>query len=469
MDTIRFQTMDGNTVDINNDDIQQSLSGELITSQSQEYEKSRSLWNGMISKSPSLIVQVGEEEDVVNAVNFARKHGILLAIKSGGHNIAGKALVDGGLVIDFGKLTSVTVDTKQQTAKVLPGATLADVDQATQKYGLLVPTGINSTTGIAGLTLGGGFGWTTRKFGLTIDSLRSAKLVTASGELLEVNATQHEDLFWGIRGGSSNFGVISELEFNLHKAGPEVLAGMVIHPFSEIEDVLKQYQKALDNTPDELTCWAVIRKAPPLPFLPEKWHGKEVVIFAMCFTGDIAEGQIATQAIRNIGKPIVEAIGPMPFVDWQAAFDPLLTEGARNYWKSLDMLEINTSTVAEIKTAVETLPSDETEIFIAYVGGAMTNVAAQDTPWHNRKAHFTVNVHTRWQDSKDDEHCKQWARKLHNSLTEHSMGSVYVNFIPEGDNDSIREAYGVNFARLKRLKQQVDPANLFRVNQNIAP
>lgn len=423
----------------------------------------------MINKSPSLFVQVKSDEDVINAVNFARNHGILLAIKSGGHNIAGKSLVDGGLVIDFSKLTSVTVNEKQQTAKVLPGATLADVDKATQKHGLLVPTGINSTTGIAGLTLGGGFGWTTRKYGLTIDSLRSAKLVTAAGELLEVSATQHQDLFWGIRGGSSNFGVVTEFVFTLHKAGPEVLAGMVIHPFSEIDDVLAQYEKAIDTAPDELTCWAVVRKAPPLPFLPEKWHGKEVVILAMCFIGDIDEGQTATQIIKNIGEPIVEAVGPMPFVDWQAAFDPLLTEGARNYWKSLDMAGINASTIGEIKDAVNTLPSDECEVFIAYVGGEMTKIGENDTPWQNRQTHFTINVHTRCQDQADDEKCQQWARRLHDSLTEHSMGSVYVNFIPEGDDDSIGKAYGDNFARLKRIKQEFDPANLFRINQNVQP
>jgi len=461
--------MDGKSVGIEYDEIQKNLSGELITPQSHEYEQARSLWNGMINKSPSLFVQVNSDEDVVNAVNFARNHGILLAIKSGGHNIAGKALVDGGLVIDFSKLTSVTVNEKQQTAKVLPGATLADVDKATQKHGLLVPTGINSTTGIAGLTLGGGFGWATRKFGLTIDSLRSAKLVTAAGELLEVSATQHQDLFWGIRGGSSNFGVVTEFEFTLHKAGPEVLAGMVIHPFSEIDDVLAQYEKAIDNAPDELTCWAVVRKAPPLPFLPEKWHGKEVVILAMCFIGDIDEGQTATQIIKNIGEPIVEAVGPMPFVDWQAAFDPLLTEGARNYWKSLDMASINASTVKEIKDAVNTLPSDECEIFIAYVGGEMTKIGENDTPWQNRQTHFTINVHTRWQNQTDDKKCLQWTRRLHDSLTKHSMGSVYVNFIPEGDDDSIGKAYGDNFARLKSIKQEFDPANLFRINQNIQP
>ena len=469
MDTIRFQKLDGHAVEISKDDIKQRLSGKLLMQNTQEYNEARCLWNGMIDKVPSLIIQVMNDQDVVNAVDFARHNSILLAIKSGGHNIAGKALVDGGLVIDFSQLSSVTVDEKQQTAKVRPGATLADVDKATQKHGLLVPTGINSTTGIAGLTLGGGFGWTTRKFGLTIDNLRSAKIVTASGELLEVNASLHQDLFWGIRGGGSNFGVITEFEFDLHKAGPEVLAGMIIYPYSEIDTVMKEYQKALGDTPNELTCWSVIRKAPPLPFLPEQWHGQKVLILAMCYCDDIAEGEISTKAIRAIGKPIVEAIGPMPFVDWQAAFDPLLTEGARNYWKSLDMAEISANTLIEIKNAVHSIPSDECEIFIAHVAGAMTNIAEQDTPWQNRKAHFTINVHTRWQDPKDDDRCKQWARTLHGELAEHSMGSVYVNFIPEDDNDSVGDAYGVNYDRLKSIKRKFDPVNLFRVNQNIAP
>ena len=469
MNTIRFQKMDGTAVEIKKSEITTSLSGEIIDPDTDNYNEARSLWNGMINKYPSLIIRVKDDQDVIKAVNFARIHGILLAVKSGGHNIAGKALVDGGLVIDFHFMKTVKVNEQQKTVKVGPGATLADVDIATQEHGLLVPTGINSTTGIAGLTLGGGFGWTTRKFGLTIDSLRSAKLIIATGELLEVNATQHPDLFWAICGGGGNFGVVTEFEFNLHQAGPEVLAGMVVHPFNDMKNVMEKYQVAIDNAPEELSCWVVMRKAPPLPFLPEQWHGQEVLVLAMCYVGNIDEGQKVTQELRQIGQPIVDVVGPMPFVDWQSAFDPLLTEGARNYWKSLDLTQINAETTTEIEKAIQTLPSDECEIFVAHVGGVMTKVATHETPWLNRDAHFTMNVHTRWRSPEDDKTCRNWARKLHTNLTPHSMGSIYVNFIPEGDENSIGEAYGSNYARLKSIKQQFDPSNLFRTNQNIAP
>jgi len=469
MNTLRFQKMDGTTVALERSEIQNALSGEIIEPSSDKYDEARALWNAMINKSPSLILRVKDEQAVIKAVNFARMHGILLAIKSGGHNIAGKALADGGLVIDFHAMNTVTVNAKEKIVKVGPGATLADVDKATGQHSMLVPTGINSTTGIAGLTLGGGFGWTTRKFGLTIDSLRSAKLVTAAGDLLTVNAQQHSDLFWAIRGGGSNFGIVTEFEFNLHQGGPEVLAGMVVHPFADVKNVLQEYQTAINDAPDELSCWVVMRKAPPLPFLPDEWHGKEVVILAMCYLGNIAQGQQATQTLRKIGKPIADVVGPMLFVDWQAAFDPLLTEGARNYWKSLDLAEVNTETVTEIQKAVLTLPSNECEIFLAHLGGAMTKIATGDTPWLNREAHYTMNVHTRWQDSQDDEKCTHWAQELHTNLTQYSMGSVYVNFIPDGDDKSISQAYGSNFARLKSIKQRVDPSNLFRVNQNIEP
>jgi FAD/FMN-containing dehydrogenase len=469
MNTIAFQKLDSTTIEIDNSDINRALSGEIIFPGTDKYDEARTIWNSMIDKRPGLIVRVANQQDVAKAVNFARSHSILLAVKSGGHNIAGKALVDGGLVIDFSDMQAVLVNVAQKTVKVAPGATLADVDHATQQHGLLVPTGINSTTGIAGLTLGGGFGWATRKFGLTIDSLIAVTVVTATGDIVKANAAENADLFWAVRGGGGNFGVITEFEFTLHKAGPEVLAGMVVHPLSDVKNVMKQYQAFIDTMPDELSCWIVMRKAPPLPFLPEEWHGKEVLVMAMCYIGDIQEGQKATEGLRKIGQAIVEAVGPMPFTSWQAAFDPLLTEGARNYWKSLDLQNVNNEAVSEIEKAVMTLPSDECEIFIAHVGGAMTKIAAQDTPWINREAHFTVNVHTRWRDEADDELCRNWARHLHSNLTPHAMGSIYVNFIPEGDDNNIAEAYGANFDRLKLIKQQLDPNNLFRINQNIVP
>ena len=469
MDTIGFNKMDGTSINIARSVINESISGEIIIKGTESYAEACALWNDMIDISPSLIVRVKNEQDVINTVDFARNHGVLLAIKSGGHNIAGKALVNGGVVLDFHFMTDVKVNDGQNTVKVGPGATLAEVDIATQQYGLAVPTGINSTTGIAGLTLGEGFGWITRKFGLTIDNLRSARMVTANGEILVVNSEKNADIYWAIQGGGGNFGVVTEFEFNLHKVGPEVLAGMVVHPFSDATNVLQQYQAALNNSPEELSCWVVMRKAPPLLFLPEEWHGKEVVVLAMCYVGDMTEGQIATEKFRNIGQPIADVVSPMSFIEWQSAFDPLLTEGARNYWKSHDMAEINDQALAKIKQSVLTLPSEECEIFLGHIGGAASRVAPQDTPWLNRAQHFVVNIQTRWQHAKDDERCRNWARALHSSLAESAMGSIYVNFIPEGDDNCVEEAYGANFARLKHIKQQVDPSNLFRVNQNIVP
>jgi FAD/FMN-containing dehydrogenase len=400
-------------------------------------------------------------------VNFAREHNLAIAAKGGGHNIAGKALVDGGLVVDFQAMREVQVDPDRRTARVQPGATLGDVDRATQRHGLIVPTGVNSTTGIAGLTLGGGFGWMTRKYGLTIDNLRSARLVVASGKLLKVDRNEHADLFWAIRGGGGNFGIVTEFEFDLHAAGTTVLTGLVVHPFKDFFAVVRDYQRAVDAAPEELTCWVVSRKAPPLPFLPEQWHGKEVTILAMCYVGDIEKGEAATAAFRRIGSPIVEAVGPAPFADWQTAFDPLLTPGARNYWKSHDVAAFDDASLRIVANAVGELPSDECEIFFAHIGGAATRVASDDTPWPNRKAHYVVNVHTRWRDSNDDERCRNWARNLHRDLEPHAMGSVYVNFMPEGDEHRVAEAYGANYDRLTRIKRQVDPTNLFRANQNI--
>jgi FAD/FMN-containing dehydrogenase len=405
---------------------------------------------------------------VVRAVAFARSNGLRLAVKGGGHNIAGSALVDGGLVIDFERMKRVTVDPKARTARVEPGATLADVDRATQEHGLLVPTGVNSTTGIAGLTLGGGFGWTTRKFGLTIDNLRSVRLVTADARALHVDRNQHSELFWAIRGGGGNFGVVTEFVFDLHPAGPEVFAGLVVHPFADFVNVVKSYERALANAPDELTCWAVLRKAPPLPFLPTEWHGREVVVLAMCYIGPLANAEAATAPLRGIGRPIADVVGPAPFAGWQQALDPLLTPGARNYWKSHDVASFNDASLEIIRQAINELPTEECEVFFGHVGGALTRVASDATAWPNRAAHFAVNVHTRWRDARDDQRCVAWARRIYDRLAPHAMGSLYVNFIPEGDEARVTDAYGANYERLVSIKRRFDPDNLFRANQNIA-
>jgi FAD/FMN-containing dehydrogenase len=352
---------------------------------------------------------------------------------------------------------------------VEPGATLGDVDKETQAYGLAVPTGINSTTGIAGLTLGGGFGWITRKYGMTIDNLLSADVVTAEGDLVQASSTENADLFWALRGGGGNFGVVTSFEFQLHPVGPEVLSGLVVHPLEGARELLQAYRRIVAEAPDEMTCWVVMRKAPPLPFIPAEWHGREVLVFAACYCGDMAKGEKALAELRALGKPIADVISPHPFTGWQAAFDPLLTPGARNYWKSHDFTKLPDEAIDVLLAAIGKLPTDECEVFIAQVGGAMSRVATDATAYPQRKSHFIMNVHTRWREPGQDKACVQWARDLFEAATPFAAGSVYINFMPDDEGDRVELAYGKNYDRLAKIKARYDPDNVFRMNQNIGP
>lgn len=445
------------------------LSGSLVDASASDYDAARAIWNGMVDRRPGLIIRCMTAADVVSAVRFAAGNGLLVSVKGGGHGIAGNAVCDGGVMIDLSRMKSVRVDAAARRAWVEPGATLADIDAQTQAAGLAVPTGINSTTGIAGLTLGGGFGWITRKFGLTIDSLVSVEVVTADGELRRASATENPELFWALRGGGGNFGVVTRFEFTLHKVGPDVLAGLVVHPFKDAEMVLKAYRQALASTPDELTCWVVMRQAPPLPFLPEEWHGKEVLILAMCHCGDIAAGETATARLRAIGTPIADVVAPVPFAAWQQAFDPLLAPGARNYWKSHDFTELSDGALAVLVNAAGHLPGPECEIFIAHVGGEAGRVAAEATAFPQRSSHFVMNVHARWREQAMDQSCIGWARELFEAARPYSAGTAYINFMPADESDRVQQAYGASYHRLAELKRRYDPANLFRMNQNVTP
>jgi FAD/FMN-containing dehydrogenase len=433
------------------------------------YDEARSVWNAMIDRRPGLVVRCQGAADVMHAVALARKHNLMVAVKGGGHNIAGSAVCDGGLQIDLSAMRWVRVDRAAMRANVGPGATLADIDREAQQFGLALPTGINSTTGIAGLTLGGGFGWLTRKFGMTIDNLISTEMVLADGRLVRASVTDNPDLFWAIRGGGGNFGVVTNFEFRLHPVGPQVLSGLVVHPFADAKRILTEYQPLLANAPDELTCWAVMRKAPPLPFLPAKWHGREVLILAMCWVGDMAAGDRALGSLRRLGNPIADVVSPHPFVGWQQAFDPLLTPGARNYWKTHDFERLDPRLIDTLVEAVGRLPGPECEVFIAHVGGAMARVPAGATAYPQRNAHFTMNVHTRWRDAAEDAQCVDWARGLYEAVAEHALGSAYVNFMPDDESDRIEKVYGTNYKRLAQVKGAYDPMNLFRSNQNIKP
>jgi len=445
------------------------LRGTLVTPDSPAYDEARTIWNAMIDRRPALIVECAGAADVARAVRFAREHGLLVAVRSGGHNIAGNAVCDGGLVISLAKMKSIRVDPAARRAWVEPGNTLGDVDNETQAYGLAVPTGINSTTGIAGLTLGGGFGWLSRKHGLTIDSLISADVVTPSGDLVRASAEENADLFWGIRGGGGNFGIVTAFEFALHPVGPEVLSGLIVHPFKDARAVLEYYREFCAKAPDELTVWAVMRKAPPLPFLPADVHGTEVLILAALYAGDMAAGEKALAPLRAFGTPIADVISPHQFIAFQAAFDPLLTPGARNYWKSHDFLKLPDALLDTLVGYVETLPDPQCEIFIAQMGGATNRVPADATAYRHRDAEFVVNVHGRWSDASQDARCIAWCRELFDAAAPHATGGVYVNFMTEEETQRVEKAYGASYAPLVKLKNKYDPTNMFRLNQNIRP
>jgi FAD/FMN-containing dehydrogenase len=446
-----------------------ALRGSLCVTGDPGYDEARTIWNAMIDKRPGLVVRCAGTADVIAAVKLARDNDLLVAVRGGGHNIAGNAVCDGGLMIDLSPMQSVRVDPVSRRVRVEPGATLGDLDKETQAFGLAVPTGINSTTGVAGLTLGGGFGWITRKFGMTIDNLVSADVVTADGQLVRASDTENPELFWALRGGGGNFGVVTSFEFQLHPVGPEVLSGLIVHPLDAAPALLTEFRRIAAAAPDELTCWVVMRKAPPLPFLPEEWHGREVLVFALCYCGDMAEGEKAVAELRALGQPIADVVSPHPFTGWQAAFDPLLTPGARNYWKSHDFAELSDGAIDALVGAIRKLPTPECEIFIAHVGGAMSRVKPADTAYPQRESHFIMNVHTRWAEAKQDSACIKWARDLFDDMAQYAIGTVYVNFMPDDEAGRVEQAYGANYARLGQVKARYDPENLFRLNQNIKP
>lgn len=446
-----------------------ALRGALLRPGDAGYDESRTIWNAMIDRRPALIARCTGAADVMLAVNFAREHGLLLAVRSGGHNIAGNAVCDGGMMIDLSPMKLVCVDPESRTAHVGPGATLGDLDHETQAFGLATPTGINSTTGVAGLTLGGGFGWLSRKLGMTIDSLIAADVVTANGKLVRASESENPDLFWAIRGGGGNFGIVTRFEFKLHPVGPNVLAGLVVYPMDQARSVLQQYRTFAKTLPDESAAWIVLRKAPPLPFLPESIHGKEVVVFALFHSGDPKQGEAIFAPLRKFGTPAGEHIGVQPFAAWQTAFDPLLAPGARNYWKSHNFMDLEDAVLDVALKYLGQLPSPHTEIFIGQIGGAMSRVGADATAYSERSAQYVMNVHGRWETAAEDKSCVAWCRRLFDEAAPHATGGVYVNFLTEDEGDRVASAYGGNFPRMAKIKAKYDPGNLFRLNHNVKP
>ena len=451
------------------DGLRNGLRGEALKAGDRGYDQARTIWNAMIDRRPALIVRCRGVADVMRAVAFARERGLLLSVRGGGHNIAGSALCDDGVVIDLSLMRSVRVDPTRSRAWVEAGATLADFDHEAQVFGLATPLGINSTTGVAGLTLGGGFGWLSRKHGMTCDNLLSADVVLANGTLVRASAEENPDLFWALRGGSGNFGIVTGFEFQLHPLGPQVYSGLVVYPLDQAREVLTAYREWLPKLPDEATVWVVARKAPPLPFLPAEVHGKEIVAFALFFAGDPARGEKVLAPVRRFGKPVGEHVGVQPYTSWQQAFDPLLTPGARNYWKSHNLSALPDGVIDALIASVGKLPSPHCEIFFGCIGGQTVRVAADAMAYPHRDTLFVVNVHGRWETAAEDERGVAWARDFFNATAPFATGGVYVNFLTADEAGRVRAAYGANYGRLAAMKRKYDPDNVFRVNQNIAP
>jgi len=449
--------------------LRKGFQGTILTEGDEAYDEARTIWNAMVDKRPAVLARCATTQDAARAVEFAREKGLVLAVRGAGHHIAGNSLCDGGLVVDLSQMKAVKVDPNARRATAEGGATLADLDAATQAHGLATPLGINSTTGIGGLTLGGGFGWLSRKYGMTVDNLESAEVVTASGEIVRAAANEHPDLFWALRGGSGNFGVVTRFEYRLHPVGPNLLSGLVVYPFSEAKSILQAYREFAAKAPDELSAWCVIRQAPPLPFLPAEAHGREVVVFALLYAGDPDEGTELIRPLQGLGQPVGQHVGVQPYTDWQQAFDPLLTPGARNYWKSHNFTTLADGLFDVVIEYVERLPSPQCEIFFGAIGGATKRPAPDTTAYPHRDAEFVMNVHGRWTDAADDERCIAWSRDYFSASAPFASAGAYLNFMTADEEDRVRVAYGSNYDRLARVKKQYDPENLFRTNWNVKP
>lgn len=446
-----------------------TIRGRVLTAGDPGYDEARTLWNAMIDRHPALIVRCAGVSDIRHAVRFASDNGLPLAIRGGGHNIAGSAVCDDGLVADLSPMRSVRIDPTAHRAYVEPGVTLGDFDHEAQAFGLATPLGINSTTGVAGLTLGGGMGWLSRRYGLSADNLLSVDVITAQGELVHATDGEHADLFWALRGGGGNFGVATLFEFGLHPVGPDIFGGLIVLPIEQARTALARYRTAVDAMPDELSVWVVMRPAPALPFLPADVHGKPIIAFAICFTGPIEQGPRLADEIRHFGTPCGEHVGVMPYAKWQQAFDPLLTAGARNYWKSHNLGTLPDGLLDTLIEFAGQVPSPQCEIFIGQIDGQVGRIAADATAYPSRDARFVLNVHARWISPDDDMRCIAWARDFFKATAPFAQGSVYVNFMTQDETGRIEAAYGRNIQRLTAVKSHYDPENLFHHNQNIRP
>ena len=451
--------------------LRRTVGGSVLRPGDDGFSDATFLWNAMIDRSPALVVQPREVADVVAAIDFARGRDSAVSVRGGGHNIAGTALADGGVTLDMCLLRGVAVDPVRRLATVQPGCLLGDVDRATQRHGLATPLGFVSEVGVAGLTLGGGLGYLTRRFGWAVDNLLEVELVTADGRVRRASRDENEDLFWAIRGAGANFGVVTSFTFRLHEVGPTVVGGLVAWPFERADEILAAYRTLTTEAPRELAVWLLLLHAPPAPFVPPEWRGRKICAMAVCYSGELGQTDQALAPIRALGDPLVDLLHEQPYVEVQSYLDETEPKGLCHYWRTEFLAELDDGLLGAMRdvTAESELP--EAELGVLHVGGALNERDEDDGAVGNRDARYAIGAKAMWPpDAPVGEHLPRWVRSAHERLRPFSTGRTYVNFQGRDEDDArIRATYGANYDRLVELKRRYDPANLFRSNRNIVP
>ncbi len=451
-------------------DLVGKLRGAVIRPADAGYEEARRVWNGMIDRRPAVIVRCADADDVARSVRFAATHGLPLAVRGGGHNVAGFGTCDGGMVIDLGAMKAISVEPAARTVRAQGGLRWGEFDAATQQHALATTGGLVSTTGIGGFTLGGGIGWLMRKHGLALDNVQSVEMVTAAGERLTANEGTNADLFWGVRGGGGNFGVVTEFTYRLHPVGPEVFGGVAFYPAAQAADLLGFYRGWVPTLPDELTTMVIFATAPAAPFVPVPMQGTPLVGVAMCHCGSVAEGQALARPLREFATPAIDLLGPVPYTGLQTMFDATAPAGLLNYWKTEYLGGLEDAAVQTLVEGAARMGSPFSQVHVHHVEGAVNRVANDATAFARRDAPFILNIIGMWQDANGTDRNVTWAREFAESVRPSSTGAAYLNFIGETGEDRVRAVYGEEkYARLVALKDRYDPQNLFRVNQNIKP
>jgi FAD/FMN-containing dehydrogenase len=451
------------------EELASTLRGELVLPSDGSYDRHRKIWNGSIDRFPAVIARCAGAADVIAAVRFARAHGLLVAVRGGGHSFPGHSVCDGGMVIDLSPMKGVRVDPVGRTARAQPGVLLGELDRETQAFGLLVPAGFVSHTGLAGLTLGGGIGFTMRRFGLTIDNLLSVDLITAEGEFVRASEGENADLFWGVRGGGGNFGIVTEFEFRLNPLGPRVVAGPVFWPIDDAPSVLRFYREWIADCPDDLMTLVVERRAPAIDGMPPDLVGERVLALVCCYAGSVEEGERVLRPLKGFRSPVLDLCQPRPFVEHQQMYDPSFEPGWHYYFRSCDVAELNDDIINVMVEYGRRIESPITSVGLWQMGGKVARAAEDETAFAGRGAGHTFNINGNSKTAEGFEDEREWARELWTALEPHHT-SVYVNFLMDEGQDRVRQAYGpTKYQRLKELKRKYDPDNFFRLNQNIPP